>query len=125
MCLESHADGLRPLCIQAYTLKGSFGSKSAQFIESNAEHARSAHFGTDLRHTAELRENKARGQPVRMRSPAHLDAKLLQRHENFSVSNSPHAPVPRQVDKELEFVRHHSLFNTFKQGRQSHRIDSH
>ena len=83
MCLESHADGLRPLCIQAYTLKGSFGSKSAQFIESTAEHVRSAHFGTDLRHTAELRENKARGQPVRMRAPAHLDAMLLPAAREF------------------------------------------
>ena len=34
-------------------------------------------------------------------------------------------PFAHQVDKELEFVRQHSLFNTFKQGRQSHRIDSH
>ncbi|KAL1493494.1 hypothetical protein AB1Y20_017199 [Prymnesium parvum] len=49
---------------QAYTLKGTFGPRSAQFHESKARRGPSPGFGTDLRQSDLLRDLKSRGQPV-------------------------------------------------------------
>jgi hypothetical protein len=67
-----------------YTLKGSFGSGSAQHIESTARRGYCTHFGTDLRHcdgmmTQDVREAKARDLPV--------DAELQQLREHSTAAS--------------------------------------
>jgi len=49
---------------QMYNIKGTFGKSSAQFSESTARRGPNTQFGTDLRHSADVRELKSRGVPV-------------------------------------------------------------
>lgn len=78
----------------AYSLRGSFGPKSAQFSESTASHAPNAHFGTDLRHSAAVREAKAKSHPV--------DAELeyIRTHASANLFKNGGAPFTSKLLRE-------------------------
>ena len=71
----------------AYSLRGTFGPKSAQHSEASAHHARSTLFGTELRHSQEVREAKARGQPVE------AELEHIRTHSNVNFFKSGRAPT--------------------------------